>query len=122
MGFQYDEVYIGTPEERASKELGDDPDALEKMLHLGTNVPQFASADANLSAEYKAMVNFTNRRAVLLDNIKTCREQLKMALDKEEKEVLQSTLEMEMRALEQLNADQQHLEDSMHGEDDDEKV
>mmetsp|Transcript_12174 Transcript_12174/g.18541 ORF Transcript_12174/g.18541 Transcript_12174/m.18541 type:complete len:554 (+) Transcript_12174:105-1766(+) len=119
MGFQYDEAYIGTPEERAAKELGDDPDALDKMLHLGTNVVQNAPG-GDLSKQYqslaKQMVNFTNRRSVLLENIKNCREQLKAATTKEEKAVFQNSLDMELRSLEQLNADQKELEDSMHGD------
>jgi hypothetical protein len=44
-GFQRDEVYIGTAEERRSKEMGDDPDALAGSGHLyklpvfGDNAP-----------------------------------------------------------------------------------
>jgi len=40
MGFQYDEVYIGTPEERAAKELADDPEVLSKLM--GPNLHPFA--------------------------------------------------------------------------------
>jgi Silicon transporter len=39
MGFQFDEVYVGTPEERAAGKHADDPDALDN-LDMGTNVLQ----------------------------------------------------------------------------------
>merc|ERR1719293_189787 len=59
-GFQFDEVYIGTPEERAAKGHADDDAAVEN--HLGTNVPAHKVGTQTITKEFMDLVeqNFTN--------------------------------------------------------------
>merc|ERR1739838_1181385 len=62
-GFQFDEVYIGTPEERAAKGHADDT-AANDNLGLGTNVPAHAVGGATITKDFMDLVeqNFTNQR------------------------------------------------------------
>merc|ERR1739838_783543 len=78
-GFQFDEVYIGTAEERAAKGHADDVVALD----MGTNVIAPAVA-AGLDITW-AEGDYTAQRNRILKNIADLREQIKMSVTEEEK-------------------------------------
>lgn len=113
-GFQHDEVYIGTPEERAamnkadlSSEKGDD--VAEPTL--GTNVLNFPPGSHALPNEWKSSKftitkSFSERRAEILSNIKELREQMNQAQTKEEREAYVEGLQMEVSALQKINSEQ----------------
>ena len=111
--FQFDEVYIGTPEERAARKHADKTD--EPKLHMGTNVltlppgsQTIGSVDwiDNLGPEK----SFAQERSTILGNIKTLQEQIKNSPTSEEKSVLETSLRLEFLALKVLN--EKELKDS----------
>jgi hypothetical protein len=113
-GFQLDEVYIGTPEERMAMDKGDlssekGDDVAEAII--GTNVLNYAPGANHIPAEWQAQkfVNspsFSERRGDILKNIKDLREQAGKSETKEEKEAFESGLQMEVSALKTLNEEQ----------------
>jgi len=112
MGFQYDEVYIGTPEERAAMKHADDPEAMDKLMHMGTNVIQ-AAPGGELPKTYADLVqnelSYTTRRHRILNNIKDLRDQTKEATTKEEQSAFEVALQLEVAALQKLS-DEEHEE------------
>jgi len=106
-GFQFDEVYIGTPEERAAKGNADDEDAGAKLT-LGTTAPTHKVGRASITKEFMDLVeqNFTNQRAKVMSNIAGLREQVAASSD-DEKAVFEEALKLEIDALAQLNKDQE---------------
>jgi len=102
-GFQYDEVYIGTAEERAAKNHGDDADA--GNLDMGTNV---LSAAVNLGLPTAwAEGDYTVRRERILKNIADLREQIKLSVTEEEKAAFEQSLKFEISNLEKTNKEQE---------------
>ena len=106
-GFQFDEVYIGTPEERAAKGHADDTDA--QKLDMGTNVPSHAVGGQTITKEFMDLVeqNFTNQREKVMANIVEIREQIAAATSDEEKAVFEEALKCEVVALKSLNEKQE---------------
>ncbi|KAL3939507.1 MAG: hypothetical protein SGARI_001350, partial [Bacillariaceae sp.] len=106
MGLQYDEVYIGTPEERAAKGHGDQSNTLE----MGTNVlaSDGAFAGANV-VDQMAWVEgtYTDRRERTLMNIKDLREQIKVASSDEEADAFREALKLEITNLNRINKEQE---------------
>jgi len=100
-GFQFDEVYVGTPEERAAK---GNPDAAAN-LDLGTNVPAHGVGSPRITKEYMNLVekNFSDTRERVMGNISDIREQIANATDDEEKAVFEDALKLEVDALKTLN-------------------
>lgn len=111
-GFQLDEVYIGTPEERAAMDKADLSSAHGDSVaepHIGTNVLNYAPGSNKIPTEWMSlgpMHSFTVRRTEILGNIKSLREQVQNALSDEEKEVMEEALKHEVKALKRLNEDQ----------------
>jgi len=107
MGFQYDEVYVGTPEERAAKGHADDNE-LNAHLDIGTNVPAHAVGAPRITREYMDLVeqNFTNQREKVMGNIAELREQVKAAGSEEEKEVFTNAMKLEIEILKTINEKQ----------------
>mmetsp|Transcript_10469 Transcript_10469/g.26396 ORF Transcript_10469/g.26396 Transcript_10469/m.26396 type:complete len:553 (-) Transcript_10469:96-1754(-) len=105
-GFQFDEVYIGTPEERAAKGHADEAEA---ELVLGTTVPTHAVGGQKITKEFMDLVeqNFTNQREKVMSNISELREQIAAALSDEEKKVYEDALALEVDALKSLNEKQE---------------
>ena len=104
--FQFDEVYIGTPEERAARKHADKTN--EPKLHMGTNVLTFppgaqtvGSTDwiDNLGPEK----SFAQERSIILANIKTMQEQLKLVSSDEQRCVYETSLRLEFSSLKELN-------------------
>merc|ERR1719356_1691042 len=90
-GFQYDEVYIGTAEERAAKGHADDPDA--GNLDMGTNVLE-ATVNMGLTTGWMEG-DYTTRRNTILQAITDLREQIKLSVTEEEKAVFEQSLKLE---------------------------
>jgi len=103
-GFQYDEVYVGTPEERAAKDHADDADA-NAHLDLGTNVIAPA-VNAGLPIGW-AEGDYTTRREQILKNIADLREQIKLSVTEAEKEAFETSLKIEISKLERTNKEQE---------------
>jgi hypothetical protein len=104
MGFQFDEVYVGTPEERAAKGHGDDHG---KNLNMGTNV---MGAAINEGVELNigwAEGDFTDRRERCLSRIVEIRAQINDCESEDEKEAFQMALKLEVQSLERLNNEQE---------------
>jgi hypothetical protein len=100
-GFQFDEVYIGTPEERAAKGHADD----EVALDMGTNVIAPAVA-AGLDITW-AEGDYTAQRNRILKNIADLREQIKMSVTEEEKAAFEQSMKIEIATLEKINKTQE---------------
>jgi hypothetical protein len=108
-GFQFDEVYIGTPEERAAKGNADSSPA---SVEVSTFVPATSPGAPSITKEFMDLVeeNFTNSREKIMSNIAEIRAQIAAAGSDEEKAVFEDALKLEVKALETLN---QKQEDSM---------
>jgi len=106
MGYQNDEVYVGTPEERAAKDHADDNDA-QAHLDMGTNVLAPAINDGmNFDSDW-AEGDYTDRRNRTLKNIAELRIQINLCVTEEEKEAFQMALKLEVQQLERTNKEQE---------------
>ncbi|KAL3902276.1 MAG: hypothetical protein SGARI_005922 [Bacillariaceae sp.] len=106
MGLQYDEVYIGTPEERAAKGHGDAENKLTEgtiVAYGGVGTHDVSQRFLNLAKE-DAMYSY--RREKCLANIKDLREQVKEAETQEEKEAFTHALKLEIAALGRVNSEE----------------
>jgi hypothetical protein len=107
-GFQFDEVYIGTPEERAAKGHADDFDA--DGAQIGTYLAATGVGSDNLTAKFAPLARMTetysSRREHVLSNIKGFRAQIAVATSDAEKDAFESALKLEVDALSRLNADE----------------
>jgi silicon transporter len=102
-GFQYDEVYIGTAEDRLAKGHGDDVEATQ--LELGTNILE-ATYNVGLNAGWMEG-DYTERRKNILKNVADIREQIKLSVTEEEKAVFEQSLKLEISKLQRTNKDQE---------------
>jgi hypothetical protein len=100
MGFQYDEVYVGTPEERAAKGHGD----TKAKLDMGTNV---LGNEALVREMGWVEGTYTDRRERALNNIKDLREQIKLASSDEEADAFREALKLEISNLSRINKEQE---------------
>jgi hypothetical protein len=105
MGFQYDEVYIGTPEERAAKGHADD-DEVENAMHLGTYIPDHHVGEHKITHDFMdtVQINFTNQREKVMDNISDLRAQTKLASNDAERKVFEDAYKLELECLKNLNS------------------
>jgi len=106
MGYQYDEVYVGTPEERAAKDHADDNHA-QMHLDMGTNVLAPGINDAIQFDSDWAEGDYTDRRNRTLKNIAELRIQINLCVTDEEKEAFQMALKLEVQQLERTNKEQE---------------
>merc|ERR1712216_583182 len=113
-GFQLDEVYIGTPEERAAMDKADlsseKGDSVAEA-HLGTNVLNLPPGATGLPTQWKSQMfketkSFAERRGEILANIKDLRALVGSATSPEEKEAFEASLSMEVTSLKELNEEQ----------------
>ncbi len=118
-GFEHDDVYIGTPDERAAIDKADLSSANGDSVvepHLGTNILNLPPGAARIPQEWKWTIHsFTTRRTEILGNIKTLREQVQTALSEEERAMMQDALQMEITSLKQLNEEQKGENGSTEG-------
>jgi hypothetical protein len=113
-GFQLDEVYVGTPEERAAmgksdmkSENGDDV----HEAHLGTNVLNLPPGAHHIPSEWANLDahSHTYNRERILKNIKDLRAEIKAAMTNEEREVFEKSLKMEVKMLKKINDEQEAI-------------
>merc|ERR1712032_1285556 len=104
MKFQFDEVYVGTPEERAAKGYEDKAVALD----MGTAMQAHAVGKQKISREFMDIVQneFANQREKVMANISDLREQIKASDSYEDRKIFEAALKLEVDALKQVNARQ----------------
>ncbi|KAG7343763.1 silicon transporter [Nitzschia inconspicua] len=109
MGFQYDEVYVGTPEERAAKNHADNPDALNR-LDMGTNLEFNEAGTFEIQKKFLSLAkldaHYSSLREKVLANIKDLREQIRLSETDEEKEAFEHALKLEVAALARVNKEE----------------
>jgi hypothetical protein len=111
MKFQYDEVYVGTPEERAAGKHADNDHANDR-LDMGTNVLQQPVGTHSLPQSFLQKFgdgDFTSRREEILKNIINLREQEKMAMNEGERETFRRALKYQIQGLTALNNEEDDL-------------
>jgi silicon transporter len=105
-GFQLDEVYVGTAEERAAGEKPDRSMHVGRDFTMGTNVlvapKNWENAIKNLEPLPES---FSKRRERVLSNIKNMKEASKDASE-EEKAIYDSSIAAELKTLQQLNEEE----------------
>jgi len=123
MKYELDEIYVGTPEERAAKGYADDEN-VNDHLDLGTNIVQHAVGRHTITREYMDLVqeSFANQREKVMDNITELRKHIKSAESEEEKAIFEAAMKLEISALKSVNSRQsESMRDlgAMLGDDDD---
>jgi silicon transporter len=108
-GFQLDEVYVGTAEERAMRGMADDKSVTSEKIHLGTH-GLVEDLPKSFLAEFAEVPNFTQARSKILANISQLREGIKLAESDEERQAFKVGLELEIKALTKLNSEQANQE------------
>merc|ERR1712176_118301 len=109
LGFQFDEVYIGTPEERAAKGHAD---AVDEAVapSLTTYISATGVGTEKLTDKFRPLSvmqeTYSSRREHILTNVKNLRAQIAEATGDVEKETLEKALELEIDALSRLNDDE----------------
>merc|ERR1712194_937168 len=110
LGFQFDEVYIGTPEERAAKGHADNIDAGTDQVHLTTYISATGVGTEKLTEKFRPLSvmqeTYSSRREKIIANIKEIRVQIGQATYEGEKEAFEKALELEIASLSQLNDDE----------------
>jgi silicon transporter len=95
-GFQLDEVYVGTPEERAAQGKADDKSTASN-IHLGTH---------GLVLPKEWIEEFgEDHKGTKLENIKILQEQIALASSPEEKEAFETALRLETKSLAKLEGE-----------------
>jgi hypothetical protein len=89
-GFQLNEVYVGTPKERAAQGMADDK-SVASNVHLGTH-GFVEDLPKSFVAQFSHNQNFSKRRAQIISNIAALREEVKLANSGEEKEAFEASL------------------------------
>jgi len=110
LGFQFDEVYIGTPEERAAKGHADNVDAGTDQVHMTTYIAATGVGTEQLTDKFRPLSvmqeTYSSRREKVIANIKEIRTQIGQATYEGEKEAFEKALELEIASLSQLNNDE----------------
>jgi hypothetical protein len=110
LGFQFDEVYIGTPEERAAKGHADAVDAGHDQVHLTTYIAATGVGTDNLTEKFRPLSvmqeTYSGRREKILSNIKEIRSQISQSTYEGEKVAFEQALKLEIDALSKLNGDE----------------
>jgi len=108
-GFQFDEVYVGTPEERAAKGHADDYDA-DGDNHLTTFISATGVGTSELAEKFRPLSTmqetYSSRREHILTNVKDLRVQIGQATFDGEKEAFEHALQLEVAALARINDDE----------------
>lgn len=111
MGYQFDDVYVGTPEERAAKGRAD-----KKELNTNTLATVLMATGVGTDAlkdQFKPLeamtATFSNRRTKVLSNIKELRTQLTVADLDDEVAAYEMALTLEIQCLAHMNAEEEAL-------------
>jgi len=109
MGYQLDEVFVGTPEERAAKGHADDEHATDNF-DMATYLPAHGvgteELDHNFTPLGRMQATYSSRREKVLSNIKELRSQVGQATFDEEREAFETALKLEIQSLGRLNEDE----------------
>mmetsp|Transcript_14104 Transcript_14104/g.15782 ORF Transcript_14104/g.15782 Transcript_14104/m.15782 type:complete len:577 (+) Transcript_14104:223-1953(+) len=109
MGFRLDEVFVGTPEERAAKGHADDEHATDNF-DMATYLPAHGVGTDDLATHFtplgRMQATYSSRREKVLSNIKELRVQMGQATFDEEREAFETALRLEIQALGRLNEDE----------------
>merc|ERR1712194_589814 len=109
MGFQLDEVFVGTPEERAAKGHADDEHATDNF-DMATYLPAHGVGTEDLAEHFSPLgrmqATYSSRRTKVLSNIKELRAQMGVATFDEEREAFETALKLEIQTLGRLNEDE----------------
>jgi hypothetical protein len=107
-GFQLDEIYVGTAEERAAGLKPDNSIHPGREFTVGTNV--LSSVPANWEETLKQLAavpeSFSVRRERILKNISNMKDFMTGATSEAEKAVYESGLELEVKALAELSQEE----------------
>uniref|UniRef100_A0A7S2VFU4 Silicon transporter n=1 Tax=Entomoneis paludosa TaxID=265537 RepID=A0A7S2VFU4_9STRA len=116
-GFQKDEVYIGTAEERAAMGHGD------KKVH-GKEIGHLTGGGfvGNLLQDEDKAEAFTARRTKVLANISRLREQVKETESEEEKQIFEDCIALEVAHLTKINKQQKLSDKKVADEDEPEPI
>jgi hypothetical protein len=107
-GFQLDEVYVGTPEERAAGDKPDNSIHPGREFTMGTNVLNDVPTNWEEALDrLSAKESFSVRRERMLKNIRELRDMVAGASTGEEKETYEKGIAMEIRALNKLNVEEE---------------
>jgi len=108
LGFQFDEVYIGTPEERAAKGHADVASAVDPSLT--TYISATGVGTEELTAKFRPLSlmqeTYSARREKILANVKDLRAQIEAATSEPEKDAFEHALKLEIASLSKLNNDE----------------
>jgi len=109
MGYQLDEVFVGTPEERAAKGHADDEHATDNF-DMATYLPAHGvgteELDHNFTPLGRMQATYSSRREKVLSNIKELRSQVGQSTFDEEREAFETALKLEIQSLGRLNEDE----------------
>jgi len=109
-GFQFDEVYIGTPEERSAKGHADNVDAGTDQVHLTTYISATGVGTEKLTEKFRPLSvmqeTYSSRREKVIANIKEIRSQIGQSTYEGEKEAFEKALQLEIASLSKLNDDE----------------
>jgi hypothetical protein len=119
-GFQLDEIYVGTPEERAAGDKPDNSIHPGREFTIGTNIliePVGSTAGFHnweqAVEKLSAPASFSARREKILDNIAEMRSLSKQAESDYERDSYEKGLQMEIQALQKLNEEESGLHDKI---------
>jgi len=119
-GFQFDETYVGTPEERAAKGHGDNYAATEQNVKIGTFVAGTGVGTDELRERFAPLAlmqeTFSSRREKCLANIKSLRSMIAEAESEAEKEAFEQSLKLEVAAMGRINEEETSQMDSIDEE------
>merc|ERR1712194_291167 len=109
MGYQLDEVFVGTPEERAAKGHADDEHATDNF-DMATYLPAHGVGTDDLATHFtplgRMQATYSSRQEKVLSNIKELRVQMGQATFDEEREAFETALKLEIQSLGRLNEDE----------------
>jgi len=111
MGYQYDEVYVGTPEDRAEGKHADDPDALNN-LDMGTNVIQQPVGTHELPQSFLQKfgdTDYSRRREELIQEIIRLREQERTAMNEDYRSIYRHQLKQAVEGMKALNNEEDDI-------------
>jgi len=108
-GFQFDEVYVGTPEERAAKGHADDIHA-DEHHDIGTFVSATGIGTDQLNEKFRPLATmqetYSSRRGKMLANIADLRKQVEASESDEERSAFEKALKLEVAAMGRMNEEE----------------
>jgi silicon transporter len=114
-GFQHDEIYVGTAEERAAGLKPDNSVHPGRDFTIGTNVLSRPIKWEEVQAKLGPIAeSFSKRRERIIGNIKNMREFINDATTDNEKAAYEAGLKLEIRAFDKLNEEEKKVVETEH--------